>query len=235
MAGSLALTQSEKQAFVTRTYGWMAFALLLSSAAAFFTSQSPSLLRFLFGNGAIGFWILAIAEILLVVVLSAKIRTMSVGGAVAGFVAYSVIDGVTLSSIFLVYQMNSIAAAFFASAAMFGVMSFYGATTKRDLTSFGKYLMMAVLGVIIASLVQFILALVTKNPFTMFDLLISFATVVIFTGLTAYDSQKVIRTAEHARSTDDYKKVSVFAALELYLDFINIFLSLLRIFGKRRD
>lgn len=235
MANPIALAQSEKQAFVSRTYGWMAFALLLSAAAAFFTSLSPSLLRFLFGNGAVGFWILAIAEIILVVVLSSRIRTMSVGGAVAGFVAYSIIDGVTLSSIFLVYQMNSITAAFFASAAMFGVMSFYGATTKRDLTTFGKYLMMAVLGVIIASLVQLVLSLITKNPFSMFDLLISFATVVIFTGLTAYDSQKVIRTAEYARNTDDYKKVSIFAALELYLDFINIFLSLLRIFGKRRD
>lgn len=235
MTNSLVLTQSEKQAFVVRTYGWMAFALFLSAAAAFFTSLTPSFLRFLFGNGGVGFWILAMAEILLVVVLSARIRTMSVGGAAAGFVVYSIIDGVTLSSIFLVYQMNSITAAFFASAAMFAAMSVYGATTKRDLTGLGKYLMMALIGVIIASLVQFVLALITKNPFSMFDLLISFATVVIFTGLAAYDSQKVMRTAEYARNTDDYKKVSIFAALELYLDFINIFLSLLRIFGKRRD
>lgn len=235
MANSVALTQSEKQTFVARTYGWMGFALFLSAVAAFFTSQSPALLKFLFANGAVGFWILCIAEIILVVVLSARIRTMSVAGAMAGFVAYSVIDGVTISSIFLVYQMNSIVAAFLASAVMFGVMSFYGATTKRDLTTFGKYLMMAVIGIIIASLVQLVLSLITKADFSMFDLLISAVTVIVFTGLAAYDSQKVIRTAEYARDSDDYKKVSIIAALELYLDFINIFLSLLRIFGRRRD
>lgn len=235
MANALALTKSEKQAFVTRTYGWMAFALLISAVSAFFTSQNHTLLTMLFANGQIGFWILCIAEIILVLVLSAKIRTISVGAAMAGFIAYSVIDGITLSSIFLIFQMNSIAAAFLGSALMFGIMSVYGITTKRDLTTFGTYLMMAVVGVIIASLVQFVLSLFTRTSFTMFDILISIATAVIFTGLTAYDSQKVIRTAEFARDSDDYKKVSILAALELYLDFINIFLSLLRLFGKRRD
>ncbi|MDY2842690.1 MAG: Bax inhibitor-1/YccA family protein [Treponema sp.] len=235
MANALALTKSEKQAFVTRTYGWMAFALLISAVSAFFTAQSHALLTMLFANGQIGFWILCIAEIILVLVLSAKIRTISLGAATAGFIAYSVIDGITLSSVFLVFQMDSIAAAFFGSALMFGIMSVYGITTKRDLTTFGTYLMMAVVGVIIASLVQFLLSLFTRASFTMFDILISIATAVIFTGLTAYDSQKVIRTAEYARDSDDYKKVSILAALELYLDFINIFLSLLRLFGKRRD
>ncbi len=235
MANSLALTKSEKQAFVTRTYGWMALALFISAVSAFFTAQNHTLLTMLFANGQIGFWILCIAEIILVLVLSAKIRTISVGAATAGFIAYSVIDGITLSSVFLIFQMDSIAAAFLGSALMFGIMSFYGATTKRDLTTFGTYLMMAVVGVIIASLVQFLLSLFTRASFTMFDILISIATAVIFTGLTAYDSQKVIRTAEYARDSDDYKKVSILAALELYLDFINIFLSLLRLFGKRRD
>ncbi len=235
MANSLTLSKSEKQAFVTRTYAWMAFALFISAVAAFFTSQSRALLTMLFANGQIGFWILCIAEIILVLVLSSKIRTISVGAAMAGFIAYSVIDGITLSSIFLVFQMNSVVAAFLASALMFGVMSVYGITTKRDLTTLGTYLMMAIVGVIIASLVQFLLSLFTRTPFTMFDILISVATAVIFTGLTAYDSQKVIKTAEYARNSDDYKKVSILAALELYLDFINIFLSLLRLFGKRRD
>lgn len=235
MANALALTKSEKQAFVTRTYGWMAFALLISAVSAFFTAQSHALLTMLSANGHIGFWILCIAEIILVLVLSAKIRTISLGAATAGFIAYSVIDGITLSSVFLIFQMDSIAAAFLGSALMFGIMSVYGITTKRDLTTFGTYLMMAVVGVIIASLVQFLLSLFTRASFTMFDILISIATAVIFTGLTAYDSQKVIRTAEYARDSDDYKKVSILAALELYLDFINIFLSLLRLFGKRRD
>lgn len=235
MANALALTKSEKQAFVTRTYGWMAFALFISAVSAFFTAQSHALLTMLSANGHIGFWILCIAEIILVLVLSAKIRTISLGAATAGFIAYSVIDGITLSSVFLIFQMDSIAAAFLGSALMFGIMSVYGITTKRDLTTFGTYLMMAVVGVIIASLVQFLLSLFTRASFPMFDILISIATAVIFTGLTAYDSQKVIRTAEYARDSDDYKKVSILAALELYLDFINIFLSLLRLFGKRRD
>lgn len=235
MTNVLSLTQTEKQNFIARTYSFMAGALLVSAAAAFLTSLNPVLLKFLFSNGALGFWVLCIAEILLVVMLSAKIRAMSLAAAAGSFLAYSVINGITLSSIFLVYRSSSIASAFISSAAMFGIMSFYGITTKRDLTTFGKYLMMALIGVIIASLVQFLFSIFTRADFSMFDLLISFATVIIFTGLTAYDSQKVIRTAEHAKNSDDYKKVSIYAALELYLDFINIFLSLLRIFGRSRD
>ncbi|MBQ0052426.1 MAG: Bax inhibitor-1/YccA family protein [Treponema sp.] len=245
MENTLSLTKSEQSAFVTRTYGWMAVALLISAIAAYWTSMNIFTVEenrlgftafgaFLFAGAKIGFWMLVIAEFILVFVLSAKIRTMSVMGATLGFLAYSVINGITLSSIFIVYQIASIAGAFFGCAAMFGLMSFYGLTTKKNLNSLGHYMMMGLIGIIISSAVQFVLKLITPADFTMLNYLISFVTVVVFTGLTAYDSQKIIKTAQHAKNNEDYKKVSILAALELYLDFINLFLALLRLFGKRK-
>lgn len=230
----LALSESEKSQFLGRTYGWMALALLISAVAAYFTANSRTVMMALFGT-RFGFMILAIGEIALVWWLTASIRKISVEAATIAFLVYSVLNGVTLSSIFFVYRISSIAASFFGCSAMFLTMSFYGTTTKRDLTSFGKYLMMGLIGIIITSLVQFVLGMILHTGMPkMLDLLISFATVIIFTGLTAYDAQKVIRTAEQANGSDDYKKVAILGALELYLDFINLFLALLRIFGKRK-
>ena len=239
---AFALSESEKSQFMGRTYGWMGLALLISAITAFFTAQNifvpgttqlSTLGMILFGN-RIGFFVLAIAELALVFWLTASIRKLSVETATIGFIVYAVINGITLSSIFIVYRISSIASAFFGCSAMFAVMSFYGTTTKRNLLSFGKYLTMGLIGVIIASAVQFIIGLFTKTQSSMLDLLISVATVIIFTGLTAYDAQKIIRTAEQSNGSDDYKKVAILGALELYLDFINLFLALLRIFGKRK-
>jgi len=231
MANSLALTKSEKQAFVTRTYGWMALALFISAVSAFFTAQNHTLLTMLFANGQIGFWILCIAEIILVLVLSAKIRTISVGAATAGFIAYSVIDGITLSSVFLIFQMDSIAAAFLGSALMFGIMSFYGATTKRDLTKLGSILFMALIGLIIASVVNMFWANSTLYW------IVTYAGVLIFVGLTAYDAQAIknLYLNMNDGASETRRKLAVLGALTLYLDFINLFLFLLRIFGGRRD
>ena len=226
-------TASERSRFVGRTYGWMALALFVSAASAFMVANSYALLKLIFGHG-IGLLVLAVAEIGLVIWLSASIRKISVTTAIAGFVAYAVLNGATLSSIFFVYRIDSIASAFFTTALLFGVMSVYGMRTKSDLTSLGRYLMMGLIGVILASLVGGIVSLVTKTPLSMLNVLISVATVVIFTGLTAYDAQKIMRTAAHANGNDDYKKVSILAALELYLDFINLLLALLRLFGKKR-
>lgn len=232
------LAETEKSRFLGRTYGWMALALCVSAAAAWFTASSEALLKFLFlwkGNASpVGFFALVILELVLVFALSAAIRKIPVGVAVLGFVLYAVINGMTLSSVFLIYQISSIATAFFSTALLFSVMSLWGMTTKRNLASWGRYLMMGLLGVIIASVVGGLVSFFTKTPLSMLDILISVATVVIFTALTAYDSQKLLKTAEHARNSDDYKKVSVLAALELYLDFINIMLALLRIFGKKK-
>ncbi|MCH5289210.1 MAG: Bax inhibitor-1/YccA family protein [Treponema sp.] len=227
-------TANERSRFVGRTYGWMALALFVSAASAFMVANSYTLLKLIFGHGIVGWLVLAVAEIGLVIWLSASIRKISVTAAVAGFVAYAVLNGATLSSIFFVYRIDSIASAFFTTALLFGVMSVYGMRTKSDLTSLGRYLMMGLIGVILASLVGGIVSLVTKTPLSMLNVLISVATVVIFTGLTAYDAQKIMRTAAHANGNDDYKKVSILAALELYLDFINLLLALLRLFGKKR-
>lgn len=227
-------TANERSRFVGRTYGWMALALFVSAASAFMVANSYTLLKLIFGHGIVGWLVLAVAEIGLVIWLSASIRKISVTAAVAGFVAYAVLNGATLSSIFFVYRIDSIASAFFTTALLFGVMSVYGMRTKSDLTSLGRYLMMGLIGVILASLVGGIVSLITKTPLSMLNVLISVATVVIFTGLTAYDAQKIMRTAAHANGNDDYKKVSILAALELYLDFINLLLALLRLFGKKR-
>lgn len=224
----------EKSRFIGRAYGWMALALFVSAASAFAVASSGTLLRLIFGHGIVGWLLLAVAEIGLVIWLSGSIRKISVGAAMLGFVAYAVLNGATLSSIFIVYRIDSIASAFFTTALLFTVMSVYGMRTKSDLTSLGRYLMMGLIGVILASLVGGIISLVTKTPLSMLNILISVATVVIFTGLTAYDSQKIMRTAAYANGNDDYKKVSILAALELYLDFINLLLALLRIFGKKR-
>ncbi len=233
------LAETEKSRFLGKTYGWMALALCISAAAAYFTATSETLLSFLFGapgtkSAPVGFIALVIVELVLVFVLSASIRKIPVGLAVLGFVAYAAVNGMTLSSIFLVYQISSIAMAFFSTAILFSLMSLWGMTTKRNLASWGRYLMMALLGVIIASVTGGLISFFAKTPLPMLDILVSAVVVIIFTALTAYDSQKLLKTAEFARNTDDYKKVSVLAALELYLDFINLLLALLRIFGKKK-
>ena len=228
------LSENEKSKFISRTYGWMALALFISAASAFATASSYTLMRLIFGHGIVGWAVLAIVEIGVVIWLSASIRKISVGAAAFGFIFYAVLNGMTLSSIFFVYQIDSIAMAFFTTAILFSVMSLYGTRTKRDLTTVGRYLMMALIGVILASLIGGLIAFITKTPLNMLNMLVSVATVIIFTGLTAYDSQKIIKTAEYATGSDDYKKVSIIAALELYLDFINLLLALLRIFGKKR-
>lgn len=222
--------------FLTRTYSLMGIALLISAASAFVVTQSESLVKMLFAGRAIGFMALAIAELVLVFVLSATIRKLSVVTATFMFMLYSVINGLTISSIFFVYKIESIFGCFISAAVMFLVMSVFGATTKKNLHTFGRYLLMALIGVLIASLVTWLFSFIFPDwNYGMIDWIISIVTVLIFTALTAYDTQKVFKTSEFAIDNDDYKKVAVLGALELYLDFINIFLHLLRLFGKRRD
>ncbi len=233
---ALRLAQDKEQSrFLAKTYAWMAFALVISAVTAFITAHSPALLQFLFSGKAMGFWIVAIAEIVIVFALSAKIRTINVGTAVLGFLVYSVLNGLTLSSIFLVFSIDSIAYCFLSTAILFMFMSIWGFTTKKNLNTLGRYMMMGVFGLIIAGAVGWIISKISGAPLAMLDILISVATVIIFTCLTAYDAQKIVKTASHARDNDDYKKVSIMAALELYLDFINILLALLRLFGRRSD
>lgn len=215
------------QRFIAAVYGWMVAALAISGIAAFAVFNSETLLYFIFGS-RFTFLGLIIAELALVFILSAGIRKMSFPVAAASFVIYSIINGLTLSSVLFVYTGTSIVRIFVITALMFGAMSVYGATTKSSLQSAGKYLMMALIGLIIASLVNIFMRS------SSLDWLISFVTVGVFTGLTAYDSQKITTAARYAQDNDDFKKIAIIGALELYLDFINIFLALLRLFGKRR-
>ena len=231
--GTFELTVNEKNRFLARTYGWMALALLISAVSALFTINCIPLLRFLYAS-QFGTIILVLAELGLVLWLTSSIRTLSVGAATAGFVIYSMLNGITLSYIFLIYTIDSIASAFVGCSVMFGVMCVYGSRTSKNLMGWGRYLFMALVGIIIANLIQFVMSFFTAASFSMFNILVSIATVIVFTGLTAYDSQKIIRTAENAYGSDDYSKVAILGALELYLDFINLFLALLRISRRRR-
>ncbi len=233
-SGFYNISQSEKQKFLVKTYLWMALALFVTAASAFYTASSQTLLMMIFSS-RFGYLILALAEIGLVMALSANIRKIGVSTARIMFLLYSVLNGMTLSSIFFIYQLGSIAGAFAGTSVLFLMMAVYGAVTKQDLTKAAHYLMMALLGIVIVSLFNHAIRFFTHSPSGRFDWIISIATVVVFTGLTAYDSQKILRAASHAQDSDDFKKVAVIGALELYLDFINIFLALLRLFGRGRD
>ncbi len=216
-------------AFMRGVYTWMTFGLLLTAGVAWFVSNSPALTQAIFGNQML-FFGLIIAELALVVGISAGIRRLSPSAASGLFLLYSALNGVTLSFIFLVYAQATIVQAFVVSAAMFGGMSLYGLTTKKDLTSWGSFLVMGLFGVIIASVVNIFMHSSTMN------FIISIAGVIVFTGLTAYDTQKLTMMGESM--PDDaavVRRGTILGALTLYLDFINLFLMLLRIFGGNRN
>jgi hypothetical protein len=224
--GYAAERESEQRKFLTGTYGWMTIALLISAASAFVTANSTALLTLIFTSWH--YWVLIIGELALVWWLSASIRKISLATAIAGFLAYSVINGMTLASIFFVYSGQSLAIVFVSSAAMFGGMALYGLRTRSNLSSYGRYLIMAVWGILVASLLNI---LFRSSGLTF---LISVVSVAVFAGLTAYDSQKMLAISENADGSEAFRKVAILGALELYLDFINMFLALLRIFGRRR-
>ena len=209
-----------------KVYLWMAFALVITGLAAFYVAQSGFVFT-LFNNSAL-LWGLIIAELALVFGLSAAINKLSLPVATLMFVVYSVINGVTLSSIFIIYKISSIATVFFITAGTFGAMALYGYPTKRDLSSIGKYLFMALIGLIIATVVNIFM----KS--SGLDMIISYAGVLIFVGLTAYDTQKIKEMCQSLDYVDEStQKLALLGALSLYLDFINLFIYLLRIFGKR--
>jgi FtsH-binding integral membrane protein len=216
------------QGFITKVYMWMAMGLLATAGVSYFTSMSPAALRMLFGNG-VTFIVLAVVEIGIVMYLSARIASLSPSAANALFFVYSVLNGLTLAPIFLVYTNESISSAFFTAAAMFGAMSAYGTVTKRDLSGLGSFCMMGVIGLIVAMLINMFVGNEKAN------IVISILGVIIFTGLTAFDTQKIRRLASEVSGDDETAgKYAILGALTLYIDFINMFLFLLRLFGKRR-
>ncbi len=227
---SIALTQSEieQRSFITKVYWWMSSALLITGLVALFTVSTPSLINVIFGNNIL-FFGLIIGEIGLVVYISRSIGKMSAQTATFAFIGYSVLNGLTLSVIFLIYTATSIASTFFITAGTFGIMSIYGYFTKRDLTSIGGLLTMALIGVIIAMVVNMFL-----NSDSL-SFIISIIGVLVFVGLTAYDTQKIKKMSGTIEDgTEMATKAAIMGALALYLDFINLFLFFLRLMGNRR-
>lgn len=218
----------EQQHFITKVYAWMCGALALTGVTAYYFSLQQKIMNAIFGNW-LYFWGIVIIELALVWKLASSIDKMSVQAATGTFLLYSAINGLTMSVIFQVFTTASIAVTFGATSLMFGIMSFVGFVTKKDLTGLGGFLFMGLIGIIIATII---------NMFVfngIFYWVTTFLGILIFIGLTAYDTQKIKElNILGNEGTDEDTKEAIHGALTLYLDFINLFLQLLRIFGKRK-
>ncbi len=226
---SYELTQTEldERTFISQVYLWMTTALVVTAVVAAAVAADLNFVLSLFSSGLI--WILFIAEIGLVVVLSAAVNRLSAPVATAIFFGYAALNGLTLSIIFWAYTDASIVSTFLVTAVTFGVMSIYGYTTHRDLTSIGNLLLMGLIGFLIASVVNLFL----RSEAIYW--IVTYAGILIFVGLTAYDTQKIKRMAASGFADGEVaRKASILGALRLYLDFINLFLLLLRVMGRRR-
>jgi FtsH-binding integral membrane protein len=216
------------QGFMQRVYLWMTIGLAVTGAVSYYVSTSETILTALFGNGVFPIIALVVVELGLVFYLSARVMTLNPSTASALFFVYSALNGLTIAPIFLIYTSESISSTFFISAGVFGGMCVYGSVTKRDLSEWGSFLIMGLWGIIIASLVNMFIGSEKTS------LVISIMAVIIFTGLTAFDTQKLRRIAAEGYGEDVRDNLAVLGALTLYLDFINIFLHLLRLMGKRK-
>ena len=217
-------------AVMKNVYLWMTFALAMTGLTAAAVATQPQLIQTIFANRIL-FWGLMIGELVLVFYLSARIMRMSFAAAGLAFAAYAILNGLTLSFIFMAYTMESIATTFFVTAGTFGAMSIVGYTIKRDLGTLGRILIMALIGVIIASVVNMFV------HSSALQFVVSILGVLIFTGLTAYDTQKIkwMVTQNNGLGEETVMKLALLGSLTLYLDFINLFLYLLRFLGNSRD
>lgn len=220
---------SVSSVFMQHVYQWMTIGLLLTAGTAFFMASNPALQAFIYGN-SVGYIVLAIAVFVLPFTLSTMISRMSAMMATGLFLLYSVLMGAFLSWVLLVYTGASVMQAFVSAAGAFAGMSLYGTITKRDLTSFGSFLLMGLIGVVIAMVVNFFL------HSSMLEFMISVIGVIVFTGLTAYDTQRLRAFGADAPLDDSVaiRRGALLGALTLYLDFVNLFLMLLRLMGDRR-
>ena len=225
--------QTQVKNFMANVFAYMFLALGVSALFAYLFATNTELLSYLFTNrgpNALG-WIVMIAPLGFVLLMSFGYSRLSAPVLVLLFVLYSAVNGISFSVILLGYTASSVLGCFLSAAAMFGIMAFMGYTTKQDLTKFGRILFMGLIGIIVASLINLFMGNSTL------DYIISFIGVMIFTGLTAYDVQKLKNIGAGIQYADvpasDVKKVSILGALNLYLDFINLFLFLLRLFGRR--
>ncbi|HAQ65629.1 MAG TPA: BAX inhibitor (BI)-1/YccA family protein [Bacteroidales bacterium] len=218
--------------FMSGVFSWMAVALAISAFTAWLFASSPSLMSLLIGANGMTFlgWIVMFAPLGFVLLISFKFNTLPASTLALLFGIYAILMGASLSFIFLIYTLGSIAQTFVIATAMFGLMALVGYTTKTDLTKFGSLMIMGLFGIIIASVVNIFMGSSTM------DYVISIIGVLVFTGLTAYDVQKLKNIGANGQMGGDLaKKATIMGALTLYLDFINLFLFLLRLFGSRRD
>ena len=223
--------QTRVNEFIRSVYNWMSIGLALTGFVAYYVANTPALVQVIFGNRLL-FFGLIIGELALVFIISARIQKMQASTATALFVLYSILNGATLSFIFLVYTASSITSTFFICAATFVACSIYGWTTKRDLTSMGGFMTMGLIGIIIASVVNMFFRSSAMS------MIISYIGVIVFVGLTAYDTQHLKTMAINqpdGLEAGVVRKGAILGALKLYLDFINLFLMLLRILGGGRD
>lgn len=222
-------SKTAQAALMRSVYTWMTLALAITGFVSMYVAQSYSLLSAIMQNSML-FWLLIIAEFGLVWYLTARIGKISFTNATLLFIAYSILNGVTLAFIFLLYTASSIASTFFITAGTFGVMAIYGHVTKKDLSKIGNICFMALIGLILASLVNIFLHNSAMN------LIISCVGVLIFVGLTAYDAQKIkhLLSGQDIEVNETTQKIALMGAMTLYLDFINLFLYLLRFIGDRK-
>jgi FtsH-binding integral membrane protein len=213
--------------FLRSVYGWMFAGLGITALVAFVVSQSPALVGAIASN-RLFYWGLMIAQLGIVIVLSARVDKMAAGTASLLFIAYAVLTGVTFSFILLAFTGESIATTFLVCAGMFGALAVYGTTTSRSLAGWGQFLFMGLIGVVLASIV----GMFWQND--AFQFVLAFIGVIVFTGLTAYDAQRLKQMAL-ALPSGQVGSYAIVGALALYLDFINLFLMLLRFFGNRRS
>ncbi|MDP3543965.1 MAG: Bax inhibitor-1/YccA family protein [Elusimicrobiota bacterium] len=226
--GLMSAAETESREFIQKVYAWMSVGLAVTGSCALYMASDPRMIMALVQNKML-FYGLLIAQLGLVVALAGWIKTMEVGTARFAFLFYSALTGVTISVIFLIYTNASIATTFFLTGGMFGAMSLYGYTTKTDLTSIGNFCMMGLIGIILASVVNW---WVRSSAV---EMAVSYLGILIFVGLTAYDTQKIKKMNVIGNAgTDEDTKEAIRGALTLYLDFINLFMSLLRATGRRR-
>lgn len=222
-----AVYNSELREYMVAVYQYMTFALVITGMVSIGAASSPTFMSLIFGTPLQ--WVVAFAPLVMVFFIGTRITTMSSDAAKVSLGVFAALMGLSLSSIFLVYTGESIARLFFITASVFGSMSLYGYTTKKDLTSFGSFLMMGLIGILIASIVNLFLA---SNAM---QFIISFLGVIIFTGLTAYDTQRVKESFFMIPDRGKITNIAVYGALTLYMDFINLFVILLQLFGHHRD
>lgn len=212
--------------FLSKVFLWMMIGLLISGGTAYLTYTTPSLTKFVYQF----YTLILLVELIVVISFTALRRKVSPGMAKLLFIIYSIVSGLTLSSIFIVYKLGSIGIVFLAAALMFGLMGIYGLTTKNDLSSFGKILIFALIAIIIMSVINIF---VQNSEFNIFICIVS---ILIFLGLTAWDLNNLKAIYRYYESNEvELNKAAIYGALDLYLDFINIFLNLLNLFGKRND